>query len=785
MTTIELIGDLRGTLDTYSDVPMPLTFSLANIKEPGKRSGLYSKTILLPGTTNNNTLLSYYFDVNLDTTVSTFNVYRKQGVRLLQDGVAIYDNLLLKLLRVNKRQNTQTGEDFVEYEVEIKDYSSDFFNQIAGKKLEDINMSEFNHTMESINIVNSWDHTWEDGYVYPLTQQDVESMYTLQVGLGTTDNVINANPLRLMIYAKQLFDKIHKLSGYEWIWENNDWVNVNFDKLLISDNKNDKLYVNEINSLSKIKANSNTYSFSWNSDDWINSGGSIKLLFPITFQNEIQDPGDKLKTRSSEPWVLAFPNPSPPPTSVPYKFENITNSAPGTGYPPQLETNYSSQFTLTTGQPIKITINGSLTTIIENLRTDFTILWASLGLDMQTFLNFRLHVKNQSTNTNYERIIKRIYIQDFGEIPASSNSEIVFDYSEIFEINEGNINNLFVFYITCDIGGSGSSWVYSNGFVPLTCDEDAKVTFIYKQNIEISYENIPYQSSIPVNASIPRKITQRELLDSIIKMYNLYVYSNPDNPRQIIYEQRDKFYDKGEVKDWTSKLARDREQIIEFLPDLTSKSINFTYKTDEEDLLNKSYVQATKEVWGKQTVDFSSEWVRGTQDVELIFGPSPIDNPPLGLGRSFPYIDYDLIKNPKIMIYSKKTETEYPIRIWDTQTLFTRSEIPYISHQNDELNPGFDLNFGINDFYFEEGVVPSDLNLYTFWRRTMKQIDTARQMTAYFNLTPLDIANLKLNDKILIDNSYWIISEVTDYDANIRQLTKVFLLSVEDEMKLF
>jgi hypothetical protein len=57
-------------------------------------------------------------------------------------------------------------------------------------------------------------------------------------------------------------------------------------------------------------------------------------------------------------------------------------------------------------------------------------------------------------------------------------------------------------------------------------------------------------------------------------------------------------------------------------------------------------------------------------------------------------------------------------------------------------------------------------------------------LTAFFRLTEADIHNLKLNDKIRIDNSWWNINRVIDYNANADTLTKVELISVDTELEL-
>jgi hypothetical protein len=66
----------------------------------------------------------------------------------------------------------------------------------------------------------------------------------------------------------------------------------------------------------------------------------------------------------------------------------------------------------------------------------------------------------------------------------------------------------------------------------------------------------------------------------------------------------------------------------------------------------------------------------------------------------------------------------------------------------------------------------------------MSQINGGKLYIVYLNLNPHDIANLKLNDKIYLDRSYWNINKVIDYDANSNEPTKVELLSIDDELVL-
>ena len=84
-------------------------------------------------------------------------------------------------------------------------------------------------------------------------------------------------------------------------------------------------------------------------------------------------------------------------------------------------------------------------------------------------------------------------------------------------------------------------------------------------------------------------------------------------------------------------------------------------------------------------------------------------------------------------------------------------------------------------------VTTSQITTYTTYIGDVLLIKIKRgvkMLTAYFDLREDDIQRLKLNDKIRIDNSWWTINKVIDYDCNAQNLTKVELMSVDTEIDL-
>ena len=103
-TRLQLIdSDVKGFLDIKEGSKVPLNVSISDIRDISSRSGMFSKTIALAGTKNNNNLLNNYFDVNI--VAGTYDVNKRQKVAIVQNGVILRDNCFMRLLKVKKKQS--------------------------------------------------------------------------------------------------------------------------------------------------------------------------------------------------------------------------------------------------------------------------------------------------------------------------------------------------------------------------------------------------------------------------------------------------------------------------------------------------------------------------------------------------------------------------------------------------------------------------------------------------------------------------------------------------------
>ena len=310
----------------------------------------------------------------------------------------------------------------------------------------------------------------------------------------------------------------------------------------------------------------------------------------------------------------------------------------------------------------------------------------------------------------------------------------------------------------------------------------AKITITLSSNI------VAIGGTIDVNDYVPKKIKQNDFVKGIFNMFNLYVEVDKSLPNMLNLIHRDDYYDAGKEVDWTLKLAKDREQSLSFLPELTSKKVILTYKADK-DTPNTIYTNATNQIYGQAEIVFDNEYVKDITTKDILFSPTPIDGSTFGA-----YVPMLAGAQPDTnirILYDSTAEVGltpcqgFNIYDYGTTGMTNITSYPYVGHFDDPLNPTWDLNFATCAFYYYMPSTLTQNNLYNrYWRRTMGQINNGKMLTAYFNLKESDIQALELNDKIRIDNSWWNINRVIDYNANGNELTQVELISIDNEVQL-
>ena len=140
-------------VDLLEDTEIPLNYTILDIREPDKRKTNFSKTIVLPGTKNNNRIFNHIYEIGIN---SKFNPNIRTEVIILQDGVQIMrGNMQLK--NIVKFNNND-----INYEVLITGDFTSLFADIGISKLRDLDFSQYRHIWNRNSVQNSWDNIVRD-----------------------------------------------------------------------------------------------------------------------------------------------------------------------------------------------------------------------------------------------------------------------------------------------------------------------------------------------------------------------------------------------------------------------------------------------------------------------------------------------------------------------------------------------------------------------------------------------------------------------------------------------
>jgi hypothetical protein len=546
-----------------------------------------------------------------------------------------------------------------------------------------------------------------------------------------TDNIYNVRQMKPAIYAKTYFDRIFATAGFQYEWS--DLASARFDKLLIPYNGDSNTFDAADYLVEEEKNTPFTAS--------VASTTANNYREDATGWTEITD-------------VQGSFNPTTGEFTVPIS----TNAAAGEAYIMEYQIDYEFQ------------IDNTNATVVLNSLSPFKAT-PVIGFSI-------LGYNGQYSNLSAEQVINQGSIIPVG-VTALTSGIVT---GSVALLSDGTVPaTLTAAQVANIVVGWQNGYCQFTGALPVNVElivNSVRIKITPTANIQV------IGGILDINQYVPLKIKQSDYVKSIFQMYNLYADTDTDQPNKLILRHRDEYYDSGAEKDWSQKLMKDREQNLIFLPDLSNKKLKLTYKPDT-DSPNVVYTQMTDEVYGQLEYTFDNEYVRDTDTKELIFSPTPV------VATSFDaYVPALNGEAPKTNIRILYDGGEQTCGTWDLIEYGTTGELgittyPMIGHFDDALTPTFDINFATCDYYY---YTPSTLTANTlynlYWRRTVNQINVGKMLVAYFYLTEADIQTLKLNDKIRIDNSWWNINKVIDYDANAEVPTKVELISIDTEIEL-
>lgn len=137
-------------LDLTEDIPVPMNFNIDDIFKVNQRKAAWSKSIVIPGTHNNNLAFNHIYKVNTD---SLFNPSIKSRVILKNNGIPFFDGTLAL---DDYKKKIKDNIESIEYSVSVVGELVSIYDKLGDLTIKDLDFSEYNHVYGIERAYGSW-----------------------------------------------------------------------------------------------------------------------------------------------------------------------------------------------------------------------------------------------------------------------------------------------------------------------------------------------------------------------------------------------------------------------------------------------------------------------------------------------------------------------------------------------------------------------------------------------------------------------------------------------------
>jgi hypothetical protein len=679
---------INGRLDTYNNISTLITRSIADIREPQSRSSEWSKTITLPGSKKNNMIFSHLFEVEQTISSSVqftpdFNPNLKANVILYSDGIEQLRGFL-RLLSIKVDDSTH-----ITYEVTLHGQTADLFTTLSERKLNALDFSEYNHTLSSGNVIDSWaTQIYKNGSTQAFSYGDGYMYAMIDKGHPRNITLWETNEFTPCLYAKTIVDKMFSNASYTYT--NDSFFNSDRFKRLVLPPPSSLTIDSAILEARRFKASR------------ITTAQSLDLSSTLIFQNDSTagnyDNGNNYNTTTGQ-YVA--------PVGGNYVFETA------------LEINYNSTGYIPVYQEDIWLVFGLYVNGVKRTTATITVDFGSPAFSINLYFS-------PSTLLNGDIVeIKLVQVYDNANSYNLTNSQ---------------------FSLTIGIG----SYLENN----LTA-----FTYGYGETVDFS-------------VFLNSEVKQSDLLLSFVKMFNLYIEADRDNPKELRIVPRDEFYN-GSQLDWTKKL--DYSQSVEIVPmgELEANPYKFSYK-EGKDEANVLYQESYQTTYGSRTYQVENQFVKEEKKIEVVFSPTQIRSYNSQKNFVLSYVPNAQDGDLRVMYYSGLVSgVNWMLYAQYAGVGLNRSNrfsIPVTTHLDSISNPTFDINFGMpREIGLGAGYKYTNANLVnTYYYRFLTEITSknSKILRGYFRITTKDYLNLSFSDAYFFEGQYWRLNKIEDYDPN-------------------
>ena len=726
---------LEYDVSYIQEIPLSLSYLIADVKDPSKRNTTFSKTINF-----NSKDVDLFFRViwKLNSTLTTFDPRLKCKIKYYVNEVLQLDGDL-QLIKVIVDPDSKT----VNYQTTATGTIGNLFLAIGDAYLTDLDFSAYDHSLTKANVTNSWIPATSvtgvigSGYYYGLINWGENNVLT--------DVEYHVKHMRPQLYKREYMAKIFAAAGYTWTSTYLD--STYYKSQLIPPTKEYLTLGTTAIANSQFYARRNatqtgtTLAGNYNGTNWISSSfaSSDVILFNEDNVAPYNDPGGNYATGTG---IFS------PTTSNDFKIETLID--------------FEIVLTNTVGTATNALLNAPSYVTVNITQFNGSV-WVPIATAAYGLAN---EVMTTLTSNTYQ-----IYVQ----LPswaalATENYRV-----EIFG------------YLNYDLY-TATSVPVTTGITTAKINVKTNSTYAAR----LVNNNIIEGGFLEINQCIPTEVKQIDWLMTEIKAANLYMVPNPDKAKDYIIEPRDDGFYTGE-DNWSELLDFSKDYEVLPVSELDTKRYEFWNKQDS-DQYNDAYFKQYKETYGFGYTDCVSEFVKPVKKTELIYAPTPIvDNQVNGL--ILPKIfknDNGTIKPMKSVIRQlyRGGNINMSYGGWKLRSSIAGDTVynyyPFVGEVDNPYTPTLSLNWDTPQkvYYNYINATYTDNNLKNkYYSKMINQLSDKRSavVKAYFNLNELKVKDFSFRKVVWVDHfSCYFYIQNFEYIMNTQQSTLVTMLKLQD-----
>jgi hypothetical protein len=777
----------NNEMDIDKELSYQITYAIDDLQQLDSKSTPFTKTIILPGTTKNNSLLGNIFEfTNSNFTIDVqpnvgynYNAAKAAKCRIEVNGLQIIKGVI-RLMEIIIDGN------FIEYECAVFGELGGFCASLSNKKVEDLDFSEYDHIYDLGNIVGSWDQQARVDLGKTITFSSIGNVIT------TPFNYQNYPPGTVFVVTGTANN-----NGTYTVVSNNGQPNVDIvvAETLVSENcfgRNVRFtsttvtpegtgYYYPLIDYGNVSTDKHNYQYT--------------AFRPALYLREFLD---KIITGNGYTWECAFWD------TAYFKRLIIPNNDKSLfkfGVTEYIDADYTGGDTISTGYPVTLppyypmpipfasstlnnftTSDGGKTFVysgIEPINTKVSVRVTGVYKQKpQTYFGTQ-YFGNISIQTTQGS--SYVYLPDNTNLPKVPGAPAYSYFDVTVEYTGGFIpGDAISVYMDTDPAS-----------FPRTPD---RYVICFAADLSVAKEppgfvELPLGDPVTINIGLPKGILQKDFFISILKMFYLMVTEDKFVPKKLVITPYVQFFntDRSTFLDWSDKIDRGSPIKIKPMSETNARFYEVGFAKDS-DYYNEDYRKKYNLGYGDVIFDTAYDFAKETEKVAVIFAASVLfaasgeDKVTPAIFKRSGDVEEQIAHVVRIMQKKKITG----VSSWDilngVTVLGSYTDYPYAGHFDDPDLPDQDINFGATkELYFV--LVAGNLtnNLFNiFYSPYMAEITDkdSRLLKAKFKLSKQDIYDLNFSRFVFIDGGLFRLSKVVDYNTNGEDLTAVELLRV-------